>query len=52
MRELEAGLVIPKTTVSDILTQDLGMKHVMAKFVPWLVLPEQKEHRDATGRTV
>ena len=24
--------------------QDLGMKCVMAKFVPWLLLPEQKEH--------
>ena len=23
------------------------MKHVMAKFFPWLLLPEQKEHRDA-----
>ena len=23
--------------------QDLGMKHV-AKFIPWLLLPEQKEH--------
>ena len=23
--------------------QDLGMKHVTAKFVPWLLLPEQKE---------
>ena len=42
--ELEADLGIPKTTVSEILTQDLGMKHVMAKFVPCLLLPEQKEH--------
>ena len=33
-----------KTTVSEILTRDLGMKHVVAKFVPWLLLPEQKEH--------
>ena len=24
--------------------QDLTMKHVMAKFVPQLLLPEQKEH--------
>ena len=30
--------------MSEILTQDLGMKHVMAKFVPCLLLPEQKEH--------
>ena len=44
MQELEADLGIPKTTVSEILTQDLGMKHVVAKFTPWLLLPEQKEH--------
>ena len=31
MREPEAGLGIPKTTVSEILAQDLGMKYVMAK---------------------
>ena len=37
--ELEADLGIPKTTVS------FCMKCVMAKFVPWLLLPEQKEHR-------
>ena len=36
---------IPKTAVSEILTQDLGMKQVSAKFVPRLLLPEQKEHR-------
>ena len=44
MRELEADLGIPKTTVSEILMQDLGRKRVVAKFVPWLLLPEQKEH--------
>ena len=27
-----------------ILSQDLGMKCVMTKFVLWLLLPEQKEH--------
>ena len=43
VQELEADLGIPKTAVSEILTQDLGMKHV-AKFIPWLLLPEQKEH--------
>ena len=42
--ELEAGLGVPKTTVSEIFIQDLGMKHVMAKFVLQLLLPEQKEH--------
>ena len=45
MRELEADLGIPKTTVSEILPQDLSMKHVMAKLVPWLLLPEQNENR-------
>ena len=30
--------------VSKILTQDLGMKRVVAKFLPQLPLPEQKEH--------
>ena len=44
MREIEADLGIPKTTVSEILPQDLGMKYVVAKFVPWLLLPKQKEH--------
>ena len=29
--------------------QDLGMKRVMAKFIPWLLLPEQKEHRAAVA---
>ena len=27
--------------------QDLDMKCIMAKFVPWLLLPEQKEHHTA-----
>ena len=44
MQELEADLGIPQTTASEMLTQDLGMKRVMAKFLPWLLLPEQKEH--------
>ena len=30
--------------MSEILTQDLGMKCVVAKFVPQPLLPEQKEH--------
>ena len=42
MQELEADLGISKA-VSEILTQDLGMKHV-AKFILMLLLPEQKEH--------
>ena len=32
--EVEADLGIPKITVSEILTQDLVMKCVMAKFIP------------------
>ena len=48
-QELEADLGIPKTTVFEILTQDLGMKHVVAKFVPQLLLPEQKEYRAAVA---
>ena len=40
VRELEADLGISKTTVSEILVQDFGMKCVMAKFVPWLPQPE------------
>ena len=43
--EPEADLRIIKTTVSKILTQDHGMKRVVAKFVPRLLLPEQKEYR-------
>ena len=35
--------------MSKILTRDLGTKSVMAKFVPWLLLPEQKEHRAAVA---
>ena len=54
--ELETDLGIPRSTVSEILMQDLGMKCVMAKFVLWLLLPEQKDHRAAVandaGRTV
>ena len=49
MRELEADLGIPKSTVPEILTQDLGMKSVVAKFVLQLLLPEQKEHRAAVA---
>ena len=33
--------------MSQILMQDLGMKHVAEKFFPWLLLPEQKEHHTA-----
>ncbi|XP_045695899.1 protein GVQW3-like [Phyllostomus hastatus] len=49
VRELEADLGIPKTTVSQILTQDLGLKRVTGKLIPQLLLPEQKEHRAAVA---
>ena len=49
MQELEAHLGVPKTAVSEILMQDLGMKHVMTKFTPQLLLPEQKEHHAAVA---
>ena len=49
MQELEADLGIPKTTVSEILMQDLGMKRIVAKFIPQLLLPEQKEHLRAAA---
>ena len=49
VRELESDLGIPKTTVSEILMQDLGMKRVVAKFIPQLLPPEQKEHRAAVA---
>ena len=49
MRDLEADLGVPKTTLSEILIQDLGRKRVMAKCVSWLQLPEQKEHRAAVA---
>ena len=29
--------------------QDHGIKHVAAKFVPWLLLPKQKEHHAAVA---
>ena len=52
MGELEAFLGIPKTTVSEILMQDVGMKYIIAKFVPWLLLPEQKEHHAAVANAL
>ena len=51
-----ADLGIPETPVSGILTQDLDTKGITAKFVLWLLLPEQKELCAAVandvGRTV
>ena len=35
--------------MSKILMQDLDMKRVAAKFVPQLLMPEQKEHHAAVA---
>ena len=40
---------IPKSTVYEILMEDLGMKCVAAKFILWLLLSEQKEHHAAVA---
>ena len=52
VQELEADLEIPKPTVFKIFMQDLGMKHVMAKFVQSFLLPEQKKHRTAVAKQI
>ena len=49
VRELEIDLGIPTSTMSEVLTEDLVMKCVVAKFIPWLLLPEQKEHHAAVA---
>ena len=49
MQELEGDLGIPNTTVSEILVQDVDMKCVVAKFILWLLLPEQKVHHAAVA---
>ena len=41
--ELEEGLGIPRTIISEILTEDVGMSRVSAKFVPQVLSQEQKE---------
>ncbi|XP_076058559.1 protein GVQW3-like [Oratosquilla oratoria] len=43
IRKLEDDLGIPRTSVSEILTEDLGMTRMAAKFVPRLLTHEQKE---------
>ena len=47
--EPDLGNLIPKTTVPGILTQDLGRKYVVAKFILHLLLPEQKEYHAAVA---
>ena len=48
VRELEADLGIPKTTVSKISMQDLGMK-LVAKSIPQLLLSEQEKQHASLG---
>ena len=43
VQEPDADLGTPKTTLSNIFTQDLSLKHVVEKFVLQFLLPEQKE---------
>ena len=52
VQELEADLGIPKMTVLKILMQDLGMKRVVAKFVLWLLLLDQKEYCAAVANNL
>jgi len=49
VQELE-DLGIPRTIVSQILTEDLGKKRVAEKFVPRLLSREQKEFRAAVAQ--
>lgn len=49
MQKLETDLDIPKTTVSVIVTKDLGIKCIVAKSVLHLLLPEQNEHSAAVA---
>ena len=49
VQELEADLGDSKNYGVRDFDKDLGMKHVRAKFVPQLLLPEQKEHRAAVA---
>jgi [histone H3]-lysine36 N-dimethyltransferase SETMAR len=49
VRELEDDLGIPKTTVFEILRDELGLRRVSAKFVPRLLSTDQKENRLAVA---
>ncbi|KAJ8960004.1 hypothetical protein NQ318_009440, partial [Aromia moschata] len=49
VRELESDLEIPETRVS-ILTENLGMTRVFAKFIPKLLTVEQKKLRFAVAQ--
>ena len=45
VQELEEDIEIPKTIVSRILTEDLGMSLLIAKFVPRVLTEDQKNSR-------
>ena len=45
VRGLEENLGIPKTIVSQILIEDLGMSRVIAKFLPRVLTEDQKNFR-------
>ena len=47
IKETAATVNVSYGTVQTILSCDLNMYHVAAKFVPRLLTPEQKEHRVA-----
>jgi len=50
VREIEEDLSIPKTIVSEILSQELGMSCVAPKFVPRLLTKDQKSYRVEVAR--
>jgi len=47
MKDIAANVNVSYRTVQTILTCDLNMHHIAAKFVPRLLTPKQKEHRVA-----
>jgi hypothetical protein len=44
IKDIAAIVKVSYGTVQTILTCDFNMHRVAAKFVPWLLTPEQKEH--------
>lgn len=48
--ELAEALRIPKTSIYRILTEDLGMKKLSARWVPRLLTPENKQSRIETSK--
>ena len=45
LSQLAMSMGIPKTTIYRMLTEDLGMKKVSARWVPKLLSPAQKQNR-------